>query len=108
MERQISRRDGPRRDPDKIASARTIHPWVLEDGVAGSCCARLWTHRNWLPLGDVRTPRVADLFVAIMSSRREQAQGAMLMTSSGMWIGSAVNSVFLFAALRLRRSRGSI
>jgi ABC-2 type transport system ATP-binding protein len=64
--------------PDRIAAARALHPIHERQGVGRSILLFEGVDRERLAaLGDVRTPSVADLFVAILSSRGEQAQGAM-------------------------------
>jgi ABC-2 type transport system ATP-binding protein len=63
--------------PDRIAAARALEPIHERQGVGRSILLFEGLDRQQLAvLGDVRTPSVADLFVAIMSSRRGQAQGA--------------------------------
>ncbi|HET6616889.1 MAG TPA: ABC transporter ATP-binding protein [Gemmatimonadota bacterium] len=63
--------------PEKIAEARTLHPIHERQGVGRSIL--LFEGRNeqqLAALGDVRTPSVADLFVAILSSRAAPVPGA--------------------------------
>jgi len=63
--------------PDKIAAARALNPIHERQGIGRSVLLFEGVDRQQLAaLGDVRTPGVADLFVAIMSSRTERAQGA--------------------------------
>jgi len=63
--------------PDRIAEARALNPIHERQGVGRSILLFEGLDREQLSvLGDVRTPSVADLFVAIMSGRRGQAQGA--------------------------------
>ncbi len=63
--------------PDKIATARALNPINERKGVGRSILLFEGVDRQQLAaLGDVRTPSVADLFVAIMSSRSGQARGA--------------------------------
>ena len=63
--------------PDRIATARALHPIHERQGVGRSILLFEGVDGQQLAaLGDVRTPSVADLFVAIMSSRRGEAQGA--------------------------------
>ena len=63
--------------PDRIAAARALNPIHERQGVGRSILLFEGPDRQQLAaLGDVRTPSVADLFVAIMSNRRGQAQGA--------------------------------
>jgi ABC-2 type transport system ATP-binding protein len=63
--------------PDRLAAARALNPIAERQGVGqrvllfeGTDPAQLAT------LGDVRTPSVADLFVAVMTGRGMQTQGA--------------------------------
>jgi ABC-2 type transport system ATP-binding protein len=64
--------------PDKMATARALNPINERQGVGRSILLFQGVDRQQLAaLGDVRTPSVADLFAAIMSSRRNQAQGTM-------------------------------
>ena len=63
--------------PDRIAAARALNPIHERQGVGRSILLFEGREREQLAvLGDVRTPSVADLFVAIMTSRRGEAQGA--------------------------------
>jgi len=63
--------------PERIATARALNPIHERLGVGRSILLFEGADRQQLAaLGDVRTPSVADLFVAILSSRRGQAQGA--------------------------------
>ena len=63
--------------PDTLAAARALNPIHERQGVGRSILLFEGLERQQLAvLGDVRTPSVADLFVAIMTSRRGQAQGA--------------------------------
>jgi ABC-2 type transport system ATP-binding protein len=62
--------------PDKIATARALNPIHERYGVGRSVLLFEGVDQQQLAsLGDVRTPSVADLFVAILSSRRGQVQG---------------------------------
>lgn len=62
--------------PDKIAAARALNPIHERQGVGRSILMFKGVDRRSLAaLGDVRTPSVADLFVAIVSSRESQAEG---------------------------------
>ncbi len=64
--------------PDKMATARALKPIHERQGVGGSILLFAGVDGEQLAaLGDVRTPSIADLFAAIMSSRRNQAQGTM-------------------------------
>lgn len=63
--------------PDKIAAARALTPIHERQGIGRSILLFEGVDQEQLAaLGDVRTPSVADLFVAIMSSRSGRAQGA--------------------------------
>ena len=62
--------------PDRIAAARALHPVHERQSVGRSILLFEGQDRERLAaLGDVRTPSVADLFVAILSSRAGQPQG---------------------------------
>ncbi len=64
--------------PDKMATARALNPINERQGVGRSILLLRGVDPQLLAaLGDVRTPSIADLFVAIMSSRGNQAQGTM-------------------------------
>ena len=59
--------------PDRIAAARALNPIHERQGIGRSVLLFEGVDRQQLAaLGDVRTPAIADLFVAIMSSRRGQ------------------------------------
>jgi ABC-2 type transport system ATP-binding protein len=61
--------------PDRVAAARALHPIHERQSVGRSVLLFEGVDRQRLAaLGDVRTPSVADLFVAILGSRAE-AQG---------------------------------
>jgi len=63
--------------PDMIAAARALNPIHERQGIGRSILLFEGVDQQQLgALGDVRTPSVADLFVAIMSSRGGRAQGA--------------------------------
>ena len=63
--------------PDQIAAARALNPIHERQGIGRSILLFEGVDQQQLgALGDVRTPSVADLFVAIMSSRGGRAQGA--------------------------------
>ena len=63
--------------PDRLAAARALHPIQEREGFGRSILLFEGVGRNQLAaLGDVRTPSVADLFVAILSARQGQAEGA--------------------------------
>jgi ABC-2 type transport system ATP-binding protein len=64
--------------PDRIAAARALHPIHERQSVGRSILLFEGADRQQLAaLGDVRTPSVADLFVAILSARAGQPQGAV-------------------------------
>jgi ABC-2 type transport system ATP-binding protein len=66
--------------PDKLAAARALNPIHERQGIGRSVLLFEGLDRQQLAaLGDVRTPGVADLFVAVMSSRtaRTLGQGAI-------------------------------
>ena len=63
--------------PEHVAAARALKP-MYERQVFGRSIL-LFDHadrQQLAPLGDMRTPSIADLFVAVMSSQAGQAQGA--------------------------------
>lgn len=63
--------------PGQIATARSLHPIHERQGIGRSILLFEGVdQRELAALGDVRVPSVADLFVAIMSSRSSHAQGA--------------------------------
>ena len=63
--------------PDRLAAARALQPIHEREGFGRSILLFEGADRNRLAtLGDVRTPSVADLFVAILSSRAGQVEGA--------------------------------
>jgi ABC-2 type transport system ATP-binding protein len=62
--------------PDRVAAARALHPIHERQSVGRSVLLFEGVDRQRLaPLGDVRTPSVADLFLAILGGRAE-AEGA--------------------------------
>jgi ABC-2 type transport system ATP-binding protein len=64
--------------PDRIAAARALNPIHEREGIGRSVLLfEDVDERQLAALGDVRTPGVADLFVAIMGSRAGRAQGAI-------------------------------
>ncbi len=70
--------------PDHVAGARSLNP-IHERQVFGSSVL-LFDHvdRGQLAaLGDVRTPSIADLFVAVMSNKTGEAEGAATDQRSG-------------------------
>jgi ABC-2 type transport system ATP-binding protein len=64
--------------PDHLAAARALQP-IYERPMLGRTV--LLFHRadrqQLAALGDIRTPSIADLFVAVMSKPAGQAQGAV-------------------------------
>jgi ABC-2 type transport system ATP-binding protein len=67
--------------PDRVAAARALKPIHQRQVLAGSILLfDLKLHpidrQQLAPFGEVRTPSIADLFVAVMSSQAGQAQGA--------------------------------
>ncbi len=63
--------------PDKIATARALNPIHERQGIGRSILLFEGVDQQQLAaLGEVRTPSVADLFVAIISSRTGRTQGA--------------------------------
>ena len=64
--------------PDKLAAARALNPVAERQGVGYSVLIFEGADRQRLAaLGETRTPSVADLFVAVMSGRAAQAEGAV-------------------------------
>jgi ABC-2 type transport system ATP-binding protein len=64
--------------PDKLAAARALNPIAERPGVGRNVLIFEGVDRRQLAaLGDTRTPSVADLFVAVTSSRAGQSQGAV-------------------------------
>lgn len=65
--------------PDRIAAARALRPVYEREVLGGSVLLFDHADRQQLaPLGDVRTPSIADLFVAVVGNHAGQAQGAAL------------------------------
>jgi len=63
--------------PDQLAAARALHPIHERPGIGRSVLLFDGPDRQQLAaLGEVRTPGLADLFVAVMSDPARQAQGA--------------------------------
>ena len=61
--------------PDKLAAARALNPIAERQGVGHSVLLFEGADRQKLAgMGDMRTPSLADLFLAVMSGRT--AQGA--------------------------------
>ncbi len=64
--------------PDKIATARALNPIHERPGIGRSILLFEGVDQQQLAaVGEVRTPGVADLFVAIMGSRTGRTQGAL-------------------------------
>jgi ABC-2 type transport system ATP-binding protein len=63
--------------PEQLAAARSLHP-MHERQVLGRCILLFdgGDRRQLAALGDVRTPGIADLFVAVVGHRAGAAQGA--------------------------------
>ena len=63
--------------PDRLAAARALRPIYEREGIGRRVMLFEGTNRDQLsPLGEVRTPSLADLFVAVMSDPARRAQGA--------------------------------
>ena len=63
--------------PDQLAEARALHPIHERPGIGRSVLLFDGPDRQQLAaLGEVRTPSLADLFVAVMSDPARSAQGA--------------------------------
>jgi len=64
-------------NPDKLVAARALKPIQERQGFGRSILLFDGVDRQQLAaLGEVRTPSIADLFVAVMSNHAGQAQGA--------------------------------
>ena len=63
--------------PEKVAEARGLKPMYERQGLGRSVLLFEGADRQQLAaLGDVRTPRISDLFVAVMGNHASQGQGA--------------------------------
>ena len=63
--------------PDQLATARALNPIHERQGIGRSVLLFDGVDRQQLAaLGEVRTPGLADLFIAVLSSPARQAQGA--------------------------------
>jgi ABC-2 type transport system ATP-binding protein len=65
--------------PDQVAAARARNPMHQRQAFGGSILLFDLKHEDreqLAALGDVRTPSIADLFVAVIGSRASQTQGA--------------------------------
>ncbi|HZR32654.1 MAG TPA: ABC transporter ATP-binding protein [Terriglobales bacterium] len=64
-------------NPEQVAAARALHPMYERQALGRSILMFDGLDRQQLAaLGDVRTPSIADLFVAVMGNQAGQAQGA--------------------------------
>ena len=64
-------------NPEKLAAARALQPMQERQGFGSSILLFEGVERQRLaPLGDVRTPSIADLFVAVISNQAGKTQGA--------------------------------
>ena len=63
--------------PEQAAAARALKPMYERQAIGGSVLLFDGVDRQQLAtLGDMRTPSIADLFVAVISNQSGQAQGA--------------------------------
>jgi ABC-2 type transport system ATP-binding protein len=63
--------------PEQAAAARALKPMHERQAIGGSVLLFDGVDRQRLAaLGDVRTPSIADLFVAVIGNQPGQAQGA--------------------------------
>jgi ABC-2 type transport system ATP-binding protein len=63
--------------PDKVAAARALKPMQQREVFGGSILLFEGIDRQQLAaLGDVRTPSITDLFIAVMGKQTDRAQGA--------------------------------
>src|SRR6267154_1690580 len=63
--------------PDRLAAARALHPIHERQGIGRSVLLFDGADRQQLAaVGEVRTPSLADLFIAVLSDPARQAQGA--------------------------------
>ena len=64
--------------PERLAAARALKPIYERPGIGRTILLFDHVDRQQLaPLGDVRTPGIADLFVAVLSDKPGQSQGAV-------------------------------
>jgi len=64
-------------NPEKLAAARALKPMQERQGFGRSILLFEGVERQRLaPLGDVRTPSIADLFVAVIGNQAGKTQGA--------------------------------
>jgi ABC-2 type transport system ATP-binding protein len=66
-------------NPDQVAAARTLKP-IYERQVFGRTILMFdrVERGRLMQLGEVRTPNIADLFVAVMENQARVAQGAAI------------------------------
>jgi ABC-2 type transport system ATP-binding protein len=65
--------------PERLPAARALTPIYEREALGGNILLFDNVQRQQLaPLGDVRTPSIADLFVAVVGNHARQAQGAGL------------------------------
>jgi len=63
--------------PEQLAAARALKPMHERQVLGGSVLLFDGVNRQRLAvLGEVRTPSIADLFVAVVGNQTSQAQGA--------------------------------
>jgi ABC-2 type transport system ATP-binding protein len=63
--------------PEQVAEARALKPMHERQAIGGSILLFNGVDRQQLaPLGDVRTPGIADIFVAVIGNQHGQEQGA--------------------------------
>jgi ABC-2 type transport system ATP-binding protein len=64
--------------PEQLGAARALKPMHERQGIGGSVLLFEGADRQQLAvLGEVRTPSISDLFVAVMGNHASQAQGAI-------------------------------
>jgi ABC-2 type transport system ATP-binding protein len=64
--------------PEQLGAARALRPMHERQGIGGSVLLFDGVDRQQLAvLGDVRTPSISDLFVAVIGNHASQAQGAI-------------------------------
>jgi len=63
--------------PEKVGAARALKPMHERQAIGGSILLFNGVDRQQLAaLGDIRTPSIADVFVAVIGNQHGQAQGA--------------------------------
>jgi ABC-2 type transport system ATP-binding protein len=63
--------------PEQVAAARALRPMSERQAIGGSVMLFDGADRQQLAaLGEVRTPGIADLFVAVIGNQPGRAQGA--------------------------------